>query len=717
MVPFIPRGTDSSTAPLERSTQPKLQRTPGPSVLFEVAISNALGKTTVGKRPSGPVTAPASAAQNLSPSTGTLSPAASVLATSLVQRPQQIANQPRSERENLPALVPAISAQADNSAASAELIPTASAVTAEDRSILTGSGQRSPTGSPAVEVSSDQKIRTEPTSSPALNSPTEPTQPTGAIPPLPAQRAGPPNRSELPVRGLKATRAGLAHPTQSSERLNRQSSAGFFSATPALTCASSSAPVESTKTERGHASRPTQLNSSRASRTRLPSVVDAAPESRASRRPLVQRSLPTLTPASPNQARPESINTPSAPIPSARVDPSPETQEIFQAVSALSFGTQLPSSTPARLSKDSPASGTASAQRPAVPGPSVQREVAPNLAKPAVEDSKQPSTPLTEPTPFSNQPESNARATGQIQSDSDHPGMLPVGSTPVNSTKPDLFSLNPDHTALVTAGDESAVPMTTLGDVGPALQPASATQVATTALPNSPNLTPQDADPNEPGKDFPSAVGTSAAQQEVAMKKGEKVPKNAESALQILPSEGALSAAVREPAASSIDRAKDLVVASQVVTPSDNTPADTRLQILEKTRELVTTHALRLTHSNNDGMRVIIEPGSGTRLSLELRFTNGGIEAQAQLHRGDFDFLSNHWADLQQRLQPQGVTLGALEISTGSSPDKRASQDTSSFTQRDSGGRDPLLEERDILEPRSKVKTRIRQYAGWESWA
>jgi hypothetical protein len=254
-------------------------------------------------------------------------------------------------------------------------------------------------------------------------------------------------------------------------------------------------------------------------------------------------------------------------------------------------------------------------------------------------------------------------------------------------------------------------------DVGQQLQAESEGQETISALPNIANSDWKEAASNDRGKDYPLAVGISAAQQEVAMKKGQKVPKNAESALQILPGEGALSAAAHQPAATSFDSANDLVATPQVSTAGDNHAADTRLETLEKTHDLITTHALRLSHSQNDSMRVVIEPGSGTRLSLELRFTDGRIEAQAQLHRGDFDFLSNHWAELQQRLQPQGVSLGALEYCTGSGSDQRGSQDTSSFTREQPSGHDHLPEERDFVESRSKVKTRIRQYAGWESWA
>jgi len=57
---------------------------------------------------------------------------------------------------------------------------------------------------------------------------------------------------------------------------------------------------------------------------------------------------------------------------------------------------------------------------------------------------------------------------------------------------------------------------------------------------------------------------------------------------------------------------------------------------------------------------VVIKPGGGTQLSLELQQRGGSIEAQAVLQRGDFAQLNQHWSDLQQRLEQRGVKLAPL---------------------------------------------------------
>jgi hypothetical protein len=48
------------------------------------------------------------------------------------------------------------------------------------------------------------------------------------------------------------------------------------------------------------------------------------------------------------------------------------------------------------------------------------------------------------------------------------------------------------------------------------------------------------------------------------------------------------------------------------------------------------------------------------QLSLELRQHGGVIDAQAVLQRGDFGPLSQHWPELQQRLEERGVRLAPL---------------------------------------------------------
>ncbi len=93
---------------------------------------------------------------------------------------------------------------------------------------------------------------------------------------------------------------------------------------------------------------------------------------------------------------------------------------------------------------------------------------------------------------------------------------------------------------------------------------------------------------------------------------------------------------------------------------------------LERTHDLVSLHALRLRDSSADSLRVMIRPGPGMQLSLDLHLrAGGGVEVSARLNRGDYEFLNSHWTELQHQLESRGVRLSALahsEPSEDSSP-------------------------------------------------
>ena len=219
------------------------------------------------------------------------------------------------------------------------------------------------------------------------------------------------------------------------------------------------------------------------------------------------------------------------------------------------------------------------------------------------------------------------------------------------------------------------------------------------------------------------------------MKKAPKVPKTAESPLQNLPSEGAETAAqdrakaVQVPTASSSEMEKLVAMtsadshSSRLETPASGmamAPAanETRLVALERTHDLVAMHALRLSQSGKDSLSVVLEPGDGTRLSLELRFGNNGIEAQALLHRGDFQFLSRHWSELQQRLEPRGVHLGDLGCSDQSSNGQSRFQTREPADEQST--RSAFAEfalNGPMTDSPAARRGRVKTHAGWETWA
>jgi hypothetical protein len=228
---------------------------------------------------------------------------------------------------------------------------------------------------------------------------------------------------------------------------------------------------------------------------------------------------------------------------------------------------------------------------------------------------------------------------------------------------------------------------------------------------SSSNSSPSD----NSGNDFPQPLGISVAQQVTTMKKAEKMPKTAALPQQNLPADGALSAGQATLRNSGLE-AQPSITSIANVTSMD----DSRSLSLEKTHDLVALHALRVSPSGNEPLRVVIEPGGGTRLSLELRFNNGGVEAQAVLHRGDFDYLNHHWSELQQRLEPRGVHLGALECpphSAGNhhSPRQSTRQQTDEPANRSAFAEFALDGAMD--DSPAARRDRSKTYPGWETWA
>ena len=81
---------------------------------------------------------------------------------------------------------------------------------------------------------------------------------------------------------------------------------------------------------------------------------------------------------------------------------------------------------------------------------------------------------------------------------------------------------------------------------------------------------------------------------------------------------------------------------------------------LDRTHDMVALQVTRLQDAGLDSLHVVIKPGAGTQLSLELRQHGDTVDAQAVLQRGDFNYLNQHWPELQQRLEQRGVKLAPL---------------------------------------------------------
>ncbi len=142
---------------------------------------------------------------------------------------------------------------------------------------------------------------------------------------------------------------------------------------------------------------------------------------------------------------------------------------------------------------------------------------------------------------------------------------------------------------------------------------------------------------------------------------------------------------------------------------------------LERTHDLVATHAMRLENSDNTSLTVVIKPGGGTQMSLELRQQSNGIAAQASLQQGDYKHLSQNWPELQQRLEQRGIRLAPLTDDGSSSfTSNGGGQGSGLFGQPNPQSTEPLLPmgfggttTTTAIAPSVRPKTA----AGWETWA
>jgi hypothetical protein len=317
----------------------------------------------------------------------------------------------------------------------------------------------------------------------------------------------------------------------------------------------------------------------------------------------------------------------------------------------------------------------------------------------------------------------------------------PSNGTPAAETQK-ISAEGPGHVPAATAAAAQALAAQSTEPNSDPANPTAAAVVGESSPPNT-QVSGSKTFIAQAGAPPPDAGGTSAAKQDITMKKVEKTPKVAEQMEQDLP--GMPSACSEElpkgqklstkEAAHGSEKLESAVVEMplRVLTSSDSplptvtaavpTPSpalDTR--VLERTHDIVALHAMRLSEYGSDSLHVVVKPGAGIQLSLELRQSARGIEVHASLHKGDFDQLSQHWPDLQQRLEARGVRMGSLTTSENFSS---TSNQQFQQSKQQSPNQDPLyagafaefaLAGSMTEEPAARA-ARATAYRGWETWA
>jgi hypothetical protein len=238
----------------------------------------------------------------------------------------------------------------------------------------------------------------------------------------------------------------------------------------------------------------------------------------------------------------------------------------------------------------------------------------------------------------------------------------------------------------------------------------------------------------------PNARGTPSAKQDVTMKKAEKMQKVAGSAEQDLPGNTATGSEelpkgqkISEKAASHGEKADSATIElptrvstsieqpSATITSAAPASANFDSRVLERTHDIVALHAMRLTDTGAESLHVVVKPGAGVQISLELRQSARGIEVRAELHKGDYDQLNQHWPDLQQRLEARGVRVSSLTPSenyTGAGHHfNQSKQQSSQQESLHAGAFAEFALSGSMTEAPAARAARASAYRGWETWA
>ena len=233
--------------------------------------------------------------------------------------------------------------------------------------------------------------------------------------------------------------------------------------------------------------------------------------------------------------------------------------------------------------------------------------------------------------------------------------------------------------------------------------------------------------------------GTGVATTALSMKKNENANKIAGLDVQLLPvgtngaaretvlPSQAVVTAVRMTEKQNLDPNLPLSAVAPVLMDAPETSsalvlpslADARMRDVERTHELVSLHALRMVESKSDSLSMVIRPGGGTELSLEMRHRNGVVEAEASLQHGDYQLLNQHWPDLQQRLEQRGIKLAPLGSETDFTGAGNGNFSQQQSTREESAQQASAFAEFTVAMNRGGATARLAPVSagGWESWA
>jgi hypothetical protein len=96
---------------------------------------------------------------------------------------------------------------------------------------------------------------------------------------------------------------------------------------------------------------------------------------------------------------------------------------------------------------------------------------------------------------------------------------------------------------------------------------------------------------------------------------------------------------------------------------------ETSVETVERLQRTFGDEVVRVKHNSEKSVSVVLRPQPGVQVTLHLELLQGRVQASAELQEGSWAALSSDWANLQKRLEDQGISLAPLEASVGAGTD------------------------------------------------
>jgi len=317
-----------------------------------------------------------------------------------------------------------------------------------------------------------------------------------------------------------------------------------------------------------------------------------------------------------------------------------------------------------------------------------------------------------------------------------------TASTPTNSSNSITSSKEPAHLTTPTPGSPSSTTSQVPSNSGALSDPGPLALKETIAQPNAGTSLPPPTDESQDlDNDLTAATlnaGTGVAITELSMKNQLEENKVAGSSMKLLPAEGSggateqiLPAQWVVTGARSADTGTDVNLSfssGDHTSTEDTAPAlnsldlpslaDARMRALDRTQDMVALHSMRLVESKMDALSVIIKPAIGTELSLDLRQQADGVEAHATLLRGDHQFLSEQWSNLQEHLEQHGIKLAELHYGPAMSANDQRQSQPQHTSEEEAAQQASAFAEFAASGQAGGASARLATvHDGWESWA